>query len=248
MDTLPTNSEAAAEPIPAGDRCPLVRTTSLRTFAQMHLKVGDLAHLEPPSQIGRGRASVKVLGWLEGESLIVTAPQYDAERLVLQQGERVLVRVFTGKSAFAFAATVQKMAHLPFHYMHLTFPDKVEGVDIRSSPRCCLKLPALITAVGAAAVQGRILNIGTAGALIETAGLLGQDKGTIQIAFSLELQGVTVSLDLRAQVRDKKSSAAGDAAPQHQYGVEFSNLQPNDRLILGSLVYYEMYEHPQRLA
>jgi hypothetical protein len=70
----------------------------------------------------------------------------------------------------------------------------------------------------------------------------------IQIAFSFELHGVPVSLELRAQVHGKKSTAAHDATPRHQYGVEFRDLQPNDRLILGSLVWYEMYEHPQSVA
>jgi hypothetical protein len=248
MDALPTNAEAATEPAPAEIPIP-TRTVALPyTFAQVRLKVGDQVHLEPP-RIAGGRASVMVLGWLEGQSVIVTAPQNDAGRLVLQEGEPVLMRAFTGKSAFAFRATVLKAAYIPFHYVHLSFPDKVEGVEIRSSPRCRLRLPAAITAGGKAAGQGNILNIGTSGALIETAGPLGQDEGLIQIAFSLELHGVTVSLDLRAQVCGAKSAAARDGTtPRHQYGVEFRNLQPNDRLILGSLVWYQMYEHPRSVA
>ena len=137
---------------------------------------------------------------------------------------------------------------LPFHYLHLTFPDKAEGVDIRRSPRCRLNLSAVITAAGAEASQGTILDIGTVGALIEVAKPLGQDEGMIKIAFSFELHGIPVSLDLSAQVRGKKSAAGSDAAHRHQYGVEFSNLQSNDRLMLGSLVWYEMYEHPQNVA
>lgn len=31
-------------------------------------------------------------------------------------------------------------------------------------------------------------------------------------------------------------------------GVEFRSLPPSDRLILGSLVWYQMYEHPQSVA
>jgi hypothetical protein len=214
----------------------------------MRLKVGDQVHLEPSRRIVGGRASVTMLGWLEGESVIVTAPQNDAGRLVLQEGELVLMRAFTGKSAFAFRATVLKMAYLPFHYVHLSFPDKVEGVAIRSSPRCRVRLPAVITADGKTAGQGNIIDIGTAGALIETVEPLGQDDSVIEIAFSHELHGVPVSLALRAQVCGAKSAAARDGTPRYQYGVEFRNLQPNDRLILGSLVWYQMYEHPRSVA
>jgi hypothetical protein len=45
-----------------------------------------------------------------------------------------------------------------------------------------------------------------------------------------------------------KGAAARDGTPRYQYGVEFRNLQPNDRLILGSLVWYQMYEHPRSVA
>ncbi len=248
MDALPIEAGATAEPTSAVP--PLLTSTTKRvyTFGQMRVKVGDQLSLEPSTQIAGGRANVTVLGWFEGKSIIITAPQNSAGRLVLEQGEVVLIRAFTGISAFAFRATVEKTAHLPYHYMHLTFPDKAEGVDIRSSPRCRLNLSAIITAGGEAASQGTILNMGMAGALIETAKPLALDEGMIQIAFSFELHGVPVSLDLRAQMRGKKSAADGAAAHRHQYGVEFSNLQPNDRLMLGSLVWYEMYEHPQNVA
>ena len=248
MNALPMEAGATAESASAVTALPAGTAKRLYTFAQMRIKVGDQLSLEPPGQITGGRANVMVLGWFEGKSLIVTAPQSNAGRLVLEQGEVVLIRAFTGKSAFAFRATVEKTAHLPYHYLHLTFPDKAEGVDIRSSPRCRLNLSAFITAGGAAASQGTILNIGTAGALIETAKPLGQDEGMIQIAFSFELHEIPVSLDLRAQVRGKKKAAGSDGTHRNQYGVEFSNLQPNDRLMLGSLVWYEMYEHPQNVA
>jgi len=248
MEALTIEAKAAADPVPAEVPVSTRAATRPATFAEMRLKVGDQVHLDPPRRIAGGRATVILLGWLEGQSVIVTAPQNGAGRLVLQEGERVLMRAFTGKSAFAFRASVLKAAYLPYPYLHLSFPDKVEGVAIRSSPRCRVRLPAEITAGGKAAGPGNILNIGTTGALIETAGPLVQDDGLIQIAFSLELHGVPVSLDLGAQVCGAKNAPAGGDARCHQYGVEFKNLQPNDRLILGSLVWYQMYEHPRSVT
>lgn len=229
------------------------RTSSLAaaapaSFADMRLKVGDQIHLEPPMAVAGGRATATVLGWLEGASLIVTAPQNAAGRLVLQEDELVLLRAFTGTSAYAFRAAVLKMARQPFHHMHLSFPDKVDGVAVRSSPRCRLRLPVRITADGRAPDEGAILNIGTTGALIETAELLERGQGSIQMAFSFELHGVPVALELRAQVCGEKSKPAADTAARRQYGVEFTQMQPNDRLILGSLVWYRMYEYPRSVS
>jgi hypothetical protein len=248
MDTLTTETITAAAPVTAQTPPPVRAAALSSTFAQMRIKVGDQLHLEPPRRSAGGRATVIMLGWLEGQSVIVTAPQNGAGRLVLQEGELVLMRAFTGKSAFAFRASALKSANLPFHYVHLSFPDKVEGVAIRNSPRCRVQFPAQVSAGGKAAFRGTVLNIGTSGALVETADPLDQNEGLIQIAFSLELHGVAVSLDLRAQVCGAKGAAAADGAPRHQYGVEFKELQPNDRLILGSLVWYQMYEHPRSVT
>jgi hypothetical protein len=160
----------------------------------------------------------------------------------------VLLRAFTGRSAFAFRSTVLYAAYLPFPYVHLSFPEKVEGVKVRSSPRCRFAVPARITAHGKVLEDSGIVNIGTTGALIETAVPLPDSDGTIEITFSFELHGVPVSLNLHARVRGAKGATGKEDAQRHQYGVEFKDLQPNDRVVLGSLVYFRMYEHPESVA
>ncbi len=93
-----------------------------------------------------------------------------------------------------------------------------------------------------------IVNIGTNGALLETVALVDKDAGPIRIAVSFELYGVPVSLDLSAEVRAAKTEPAADGFPRHQCGVEFKDLQPNDRLALGSLLWFQMHEHPDHAA
>jgi len=248
MQALPANTLDAAETGAAPSRAALRAPAAPSTFADMRLKVGDQVYLEPPMAVAGGRATVTVLGWLEGTSLIVTAPQNAAGRLALQEDELVLLRAFTGTSAYAFRAAVLKTARQPFHHLHLSFPDKVEGVAVRNSPRCRLRLPARIGVEGRAPGEGSILNIGTTGALIESAEALECGQGLIQIGFAFELHGVPVSLELRAKVCGEKNIPAADATAPRQYGVEFAQMQPNDRLILGSLVWYRMYEYPRSVS
>jgi len=218
------------------------------SFSDMRLKVGDQIHLEPPRRVAGGRATVTIIGWLEGQSVITTAPQNSAGRLAMQEGELVLLRAFTGKSAFAFRVAVLRVAYQPFNYLHLGFPEKIEGVAIRSSPRCWLRLPAQVNVGESEGCLGNILNIGTTGALIEVAEALQKEQNQIKLSFSFELHGVAVSLNLTAQVCGEKSVSNVDGVPLPQYGVEFQNLQPNDRLILGGLVWYRMYEHPRTVT
>jgi Flagellar protein YcgR/PilZ domain len=213
-------------------------------FAQMRLKVGDPIYLELQSRLVKGRSVVTVLGWLDDQSLMVTAPKEVNVRLRLKEGEVVLLRLFSGQNAFAFSATVQKAVNSPFQYLHVSFPHNVERASVRNSPRCRVNLPATLTPADKPPVEATLLNIGTTGALIETVELAETDGSALQIALSFDLHGVPVSLNLHASISGMKNKPDGDS-PRHQYGVRFSDLTDNDRLILGSLLYYQMLEHPR---
>ena len=212
----------------------------------MRMKVGDRAQLEPPPQMNAGRVTVKIVGWVEGHSLIVTAPRARSGRLTLQAGEHALLRVFTGSSAFAFKCTVLKTSKPPFEYLHLSFPDKIERLEVRTSPRYRVDLPAtLVPARAAAGIDGRIENISTTGALIEAAEPLGNTGEEVRIEFNFELHGVPASLKLNATLRATKSAEDLTGSPRHQHGVSFKDVAPNDLMILSALVWYEMHEHPR---
>lgn len=213
-------------------------------FSQMRLKVGDTIHLGLQSGLVKGRSTVTVLGWLENVCIMVTAPSEDNIRLLLKEGEPVLARVFTGQNAFAFNGSVLKNVHAPFRHLHLSFPDKVESASIRSSPRCRVNLPATLATASGGTSDATIIDIGTNGALIESAEIADADKESVEIACSLELHGVPVSLTLRGQVLALRNKSA-DGPPRCQYGIRFTNPDPNDRLVLGSLVCYQMLEFPR---
>ncbi len=243
MDAARPHSHPATQPIPAGQ--PGASAQSAHTpFSQMRLKVGDTIHLGLQSGLVKGRSTVTVLGWLEDVCIMVTAPSEDNMRLLLKEGEPVLARVFTGQNAFAFSGSVLKNVHAPFRHLHLSFPDKVESASIRSSPRCRVNLPATLTTASGGASEATIIDIGTNGALIESTEIADADKESIEIACSLELHGVPVSLKLRGQVLALRNKSV-QGGPTFQYGVRFTSPEANDRLILGSLVCYHMLEFPR---
>lgn len=210
----------------------------------MRLKVGDMLPLEGRQAFAGGQANVQLLGWLEPVSLLVTLPRNAAGLVPLDVGHPVTVRAFTGKSAFAFRTTVMRVAYQPFGYAHLKFPDRIDAVVIRSSFRHRMQLPASVTHGAASAVPAIIRNIGTSGALIESSVPLDAAGGSFTLSTEFELHGVPVHLDLTAAIRSARSQLDDAGAAAYQYGVEFQGLAPNDRLILGSLLWYEMHEHP----
>lgn len=216
----------------------------LCSFADMRLKVGDRAQLSPPAQMAVARLPVRIVGWVEGRSLITSAPATATGRLALQKDEHVLLRVFTGSSAFAFRSTVLKALRPPFEYLHLSFPDRVEALEIRNSPRYRVDLPAKAgPAGGEPAAKARVDNLSATGALVSSESPLGQVGGKLRVAFDFELHGVPSSLSLDATIKSAKPPE-GEGG-RHLHGVAFDAPAPNDQLLLRALVWYEMYEHPR---
>ncbi len=249
LDTLETPSpQLEIDDGPSPTEAPVSQPiTSLATFAEMHLKVGDKIPIAIPRGTKGERTLGKVIGWIEGGSLLVTLPPRVISTGLVKEGERLLLRAFTGRSAFAFSTTVLKIDDFPYTHLHLKFPDKIEAVAVRSSFRHGVCLPAKIAIGGKADVTGNILNIGMTGARIGTDEPLPSED-PVRITTQFELHDVPVSLELHVQVRSSKSAADKDGMMRHEYGMEFQNLQPNDRLILGSLLWYEMHMHPERAA
>lgn len=237
IDDGPSPTEApASQPI-----------TSLATFAEMRLKVGDKIPIAIPRGTKGERVLGKVIGWIEGGSILITLPQKIIMAGLVKEGEHLLLRAFTGKSAFAFSTNILKIEHFPYTYLHLSFPKKIEAVVVRSSFRHGVCLPVTIAIDGKADITGNILNIGMTGVRIGTAEPL-QNEDPIRLVMQFELHDVPVSLELHAQVRSSKSVSDENGTMRHEYGMEFQSLQPNDRLILGSLLWYEMHMHPERAA
>jgi c-di-GMP-binding flagellar brake protein YcgR len=238
--TAPSEGGTAPERTPAHDARPAC------SFRDMRLKVGDRAQLEPPPRAGSERVPVRVVGWIENESLIVTVPQSPRGRLTLLEGEDVMLRVFTGQSAFAFRCAVLKRNSQAFDFLQLTFPDHVEGVAVRNSPRVRIGLPAKVTgASGGTPMDARIDNLGATGALLDSFAPLGARGDSLKVDFDMVLHEVPVSLSLSATIRSAQTDEPSEGAPRHRCGVSFVELTPNDRLILASLVWFHMYENPK---
>lgn len=226
----------------APDATTVPQVKSSWRFRDMRLKVGDLVQVQPPAEIGVGRVSARVVGWVEGQSLLLTIPQLPLGRLRLCAGERMVVRAFTGRSAFAFSCTTLRGTARPSDYLYLSFPDRIDGVDVRSSPRFRLKAPARVTPAQAIeSVHATIDNIGSTGAMLVCETALGAVGEVMQIAFDVVLHDIPVSLALRAEI--KTADRAADSG-QYRHGVYFFEPSRNDQLVLAALVWFNMYENP----
>ena len=219
-----------------------------KTYAEMYLKVGDKILIETthnhhqPSM----RLPAKIVGWLEGKSLLLALPLKASQVGLIRINEQVLLRAFNGQNAFAFNATVIKIEHFPFTYLHLSFPKKISALEVRTSTRQQVSIPVTLTIEGMGDVSGHILDLNMTGACVSTPiPLTGESP--IRFTLHFDLHGVAFSLKLESQLRSTKIIQDKDGMSHHQSGLEFQNLEPNDRLTLSSLLWQQMQiiQNPQ---
>ncbi len=223
------------------------------TFDDMKLKAEDRLQLEPPPQLARERFSVRVIGFLRDASLLVTVPiTANGLRLQLVENEKVVMRSFSGQNAFGFACTIQRIIKIPYEYMHLSFPTHIQGIMIRKAPRIKTRIIATIqngVAGAAGPISALISDISANGVSLEAKQALG-DKGVIlNVAFKVQLHNVDAFLSVKGVIRAVLSADPADAAKSGmiRHGIEFQDLQPNDCVVLQSMIYQQMIENPHKV-
>ena len=222
-------------------------------FEAMKLKVGDRLQLQPPAALSPERFIVRLIGFLNNVSLLVTAPvDTRGMRLQLVEDEELVVRVFSSQNAFGFPCSVRKISKLPFDYLHLSFPTQVQGMIIRKAPRVRTRIIAAVTTgkEGEDSASAIISNLSANGALLDARRNLADKGSTIKLSFRINLHNMdaylTVNAAIRAVFADEATEQESTGLIHH--GLEFVNLPPNDSVILQSMVYQQMIERPHTVA
>ena len=221
------------------------------TFEDMRLKVEDRLQLEPPSQLSSERFAVKVIGYLKGVSLLVTAPiGADGLRVLLKEKDNVIMRSFSGISAFAFACTIKRIVNVPFGYLHLSFPEVIQGIKIRKTPRVKTNIITVVqnaSAVPTTQKSAVISDISTDGVSLVSAQSLGNKGDILQLAFRVQIHNVDAYLTVNGVIRAVTSDNESGAKTSVLHGIQFQDLQPNDCVVLQSMIYQQMIENPQKV-
>ena len=223
------------------------------TFDDMKLKAEDKLQLEPPPQLARERFLVKVIGFLRGASLLVTTPvTANGLRLQLLEGETVVMRSFSGQNAFGFACTIERVIKVPYEYLHLSFPDNIQGIVIRKAPRVKTRIIAAVqdSKSKTEQISALISDISANGVSLDAKQPLGDKGDILNMAFRVHLHNIDAYLSVKGIVRAVLSGDAVDASKSGiiRHGIEFQELQPNDCVILQSMIYQQIIENPHKLV
>lgn len=224
------------------------------TFQDMRLRVGDRIQLQPPATVGTERYIVRLIGYLENATLLVTMPLENGLRVPLRENDKIVARVFTSQKAFGFTTTIERVCKIPYDYLHLSFPYAIQGSIVRKSPRVRTKVITSVTRPEetdeSKRQSGLIVNLSADGALVRARQPLADKGDSLRMAFRVNLHNVDAFLTVNAIVRSvfRDENGEGSAAPMHNHGVQFLELKPNDSVILQSMIYQQMIEQPQSLV
>jgi hypothetical protein len=221
------------------------------TFEDLHLKVEDRLQLEPPSIISHERFTINLIGYLKGACILVTPPiGANGLRLPLQEKDKVVIRSFSGENAFAFATTIERVITQPYVYLHLSFPDIIQGIKVRNAPRIKTNIITTVQNSQSGTIvhnSALISDVSADGVSLVSKRALGNKGDVIDLAFRVHLHNVEAMLSIKGVIRALVSE---EDIPDEKktgnihHGIEFQNLQPNDHVILQSMIYQQMIENP----
>lgn len=215
-----------------------------KPFAQLKLQPGTVLHFDFLGEsVGRPRVALRLMGWLDGGTVMVSAVNAQGAVVPFREGELVQAKVVAGNDLGAFSALVQKVCFAPYPYIHLGYPDAVQMKVLRRHARVETRLIVAASRDDAEIIgtlPGLCQNLSASGMRLEAAAGLFDRGVSLRIALRLPAVGEERMLSLPAVVR---SIATQNAAPgKAHYGLEFGELPPADRLILEHYVFQELLD------
>lgn len=215
-----------------------------KLLEETKLAIGDPMQLQAQYDGAQARFTVKLIGYLKGKSLIVTSPTRDGSTLLMREGQSFIVRMFSGKSAYAFATSIFKVANVPYPHLHLTYPRSVKGVVVRrGGARAKVRLIAAVRNSAGTSQAGILSDLSTGGGSLLCDAPLGAKDARIIVKFKVTVAGSEQLLQIPGIVRNIQPDHSSDKGPPKvMHGVQFVDVPPEDNVVLTAFVYQKLLE------
>ncbi len=204
------------------------------------LQIGDVLQLQfaPPSD-NLDRYATTLVGFLPGQSLIITTPRKQGKPIIVREGQTFTVRILQGSAIFGFVAGVLKVSSRPFPYLHLDYPDEVETAIVRNAPRVTTEIQASITwpkESDAGVRAAVVVDISATGARVMDTRKLGEVGTVIQLAHPIKVCGNEDMLKVMGLIRNIRETEQEDGARHFIHGIEFRGLTRFQEVLLCAYV------------
>ncbi len=208
---------------------------------EIKLNIGDPFQIQTQVEQSENRYYVKLIGYLKGKSVLVTAPQFEGNLCYVKEGQAFVVRFFSGKNAYAFTSNVARVSNVPYPHVHLSYPSQVKGLVVRAGERVSTKIICAVSApedTKTVAAPGVLTNISVGGALLSARKKLGEKNDLLAIKFRVFIRDIEFYMTIDATV----CSVAQDESGEFQHGLRFAGLANDTAIALTAYVYQKLAE------
>ena len=214
-------------------------------FEAMHLQVGGRLQFITHRGMKPVQHFSALIGYVKDDYLIVKMPMDNGSPIPLAEGEKLTIRVFSGVNVCSFACSVQRIFPRPLNYVHLTFPDTIQGTSLRAAMRVKVDIPAQISGghSGAPPANVFLVNLSVTGALIESGRKLPLDDEFVNLQFTLIAPPGDRQVIVTTQARIRNVSqlkSERDQLDVFTYGLQFVDLAPEFFSLVQNLTYEAM--------
>jgi c-di-GMP-binding flagellar brake protein YcgR len=221
-------------------------------FDNLNLQVGGRLQFITHRSIKPVQHYSTLVGYVKDEYLIVKVPLDGGTPIALNDGDKLTIRVFTGVTVCSFSCSVLRIFPRPLNYLHLTFPDLIQGANLRAAMRVKVDIPAQLTGSSAFATSNVfIVNLSVSGALIESPRPLSPRDKSVTLAFTLIAQpgNVQVLVTTNVSIQNINVIRADPAGPEiHSYGVQFLDLEQAHYTLLQNMTYEALIADRQKIV
>ena len=205
---------------------------------QIKLNIGDSIQLQFQSDKEQSRCFVTLIGYLEGQGVIVTTPIINGSIMMVREGQDFVVRLFSGKSAYAFTTIAKRVTNAPYPHLHLSYPKEVRGLVVRGSSRARANIICYAAVEGGSGYACVARDISIGGALIASKDKIGEVGNKITLKFRVKVNDTEHVLTVNCQIRSVNAARATvDEAPTMLHGLSFEDVTSQDTLVISTLLY-----------
>ena len=209
----------------------------------IRLKFGEVLQLQLPGE--DDRYDVRLIGYLQNRSFIITAPVYNSRLIRFRSGEPVIVRMMVSGVACAFTSNVMKSHSLPYPHVHLEYPVDLVTNSVRNAVRVESRAHGKIfnRSIGARAkeLSCYLADISETGAHLVTQIRVGKSGDEIGLTIKLDTGGMNRMLEVAAILKGRLKVKSDPDAREVHYGVQFCEMSDAQRIELIAYIYSKLF-------
>lgn len=209
----------------------------------LRLSIGDAIQLQDFSY-DRHRYFVKLIGFAERKSMVVTHPTANDKLIFIKEGEGYQVRGFSGTKTYEFNCTVLAVCLTPYPYLHLDYPAQVKTTNMRGAVRIKLRLVCTIeTAAGGNKIPAVIEDLSISGARIRADKEFGKPGDKVTVGLRLQIENENQVFLVPSVIRNSRAEPDSQTGrPVIMHGLEFIQSTSLELTMLQNFVYKSMLE------